>query len=215
MPAMETKKPDQNLSAALRRQLDLWRAALEGGAERVGWKIGFNVPAAMERIGIEEPIVGHLTTATKLSDGAEFFPRDAADLRAECEIAIRVGDDGAVTGYAPAIELVDLGSPADGAEGIIAGNIFHRAFVIGTFADTPPEGTAFLAVGEDAHEAAQPVPDFEETVALVARRLAAAGEELKAGDVIISGALVVVGVQPGDDLTADIAGLGTVSVGIR
>jgi 2-keto-4-pentenoate hydratase len=192
----------------------MWSAALDGGAQRIGWKIGFNVPAIQEKLGIAESVVGHLTTATMLPDDAEFSPRAAGDLRAELEVAIQIGDDGGVAGYAPAIELVDLADPPDGVEAMIEQNIFHRAFAVGPLVAEPPDGSAFLTVNEEAHEAVNPFPDFEDTAALVARRLEAAGQQLKAGDLIITGALVVVPVKSGDGLTADIDRLGTVTLTI-
>jgi 2-keto-4-pentenoate hydratase len=172
-----------------------------------------NIPEVQERLGISEPVIGHLTSLTQLSDAAEFSPRDPQDLRAECEIAIRVGADGrSVDGYAAAIEIVDVGRPPGGAEGIVAENIFHRAFALGEFTAEPPAGEASLDVGGEAHQADQPVPDFEQTVGLVARNLEAVGEELKPGDVIISGALVAVPVRAGERITADLGGPGTVTV---
>lgn len=193
----------------------LQRAALEGGAERVGWKIGFNVPAVQEKLGIAESVVGHLTTATMLSDDAVFTPRDAGDLRAELEVAVQVGADGSITGYAPAVELVDLAGMSADVEAMVAGNIFHRAFAIGALTDEPPgEGVATLAVGGEVHDAVNSVPDFEATLDLVRRRLEAAGEELREGDLVITGALVVAQVSPGQRIEADVPGLGAVSVSV-
>ncbi|HEX6390664.1 MAG TPA: glutathione S-transferase C-terminal domain-containing protein [Solirubrobacteraceae bacterium] len=40
------------------------------GAQRLGWKVGFNTPQAMEALGIDAPIVGYLTNATLVQDGA-------------------------------------------------------------------------------------------------------------------------------------------------
>jgi 2-keto-4-pentenoate hydratase len=172
------------------------------------------VPAIQERLGIEESVVGHLTTLTMLGEDSEFSPRGAAGLKAELEVAIQVGDDGRAAGYGTAIELVDLPAPPDSAEEAVAGNIFHRAFAVSPLVDQPPDGSAFLTVNEEAHEATASFPDYDETIALVTRRLEAAGEQLRAGDLIITGALVVVDVRAGDALTADIDGLGTVTLTI-
>lgn len=169
------------------------------------------MPAVQERLGIKESVVGHLTTATMLSDGAVFSPREAGDLRAEMEIAVQVGEDGSISGYAPAIELVDLSGMSDDVEAMVAGNIFHRAFAIGPIVDSPPEdGVGTLGAGGEVHDPVNPVPDFEATVDLVARRLEAAGEKLEPGDLIITGALVVAQVRLGDVVEADIEGLGSV-----
>ena len=46
-------------------------------------------------------------------------------------MAVRVGDDGAVAGLAPALELVDLDISFDDIEPVLAGNICHRGVIFG------------------------------------------------------------------------------------
>ena len=59
---------DPRLAAALAVQFEQWRAALRGGAGRVGWKLGMGHG---ERIG-DEVAIGHLTSATLLDPGATY-----------------------------------------------------------------------------------------------------------------------------------------------
>ena len=80
---------DPRLVAALTAQLGLWRVALAEGADRVGWKLGMGEG---ERIG-PGPVIGHLTSATQLEPGATYRARGAVDLRADAEVAIRLGAD--------------------------------------------------------------------------------------------------------------------------
>jgi 2-keto-4-pentenoate hydratase len=137
------------------------------------------------------------------------------DLRAEAEIAIEVGTDGAIAGYGAAIELVDVGRPPSSAvEGIVAGNIFHRAFVLGSSQPGRPSGEARLVIGGTVRDAAPIGGDFEATVDHVARHLAAVGEGLDRGDVIIAGALAHVPVAPGDEVVVEIGDLGPLQVAI-
>ena len=199
----------------LRDQLVIWRRTLDGGAARIGWKIGFNVPQVQRQLGLEEAAVGHLTTATQLAPGGVFDAGEAVHLRAEAEVALEVGDDLAVRAIAPAIELVDVGRPPEGgAAAIVAENIFHRGFALGT---PVPPGTpvvARLVVGGVDHPPEQPVPDPAATVELVARQLEAAGERLMPGDWIISGALVHVAAEPGEVLV-DLGPAGAVAVTVQ
>ena len=53
------------------------RLILARGAEPVGWKVGFNLPEFQEKLGIDGPLAGFLTTNGLLEDGGEwsFGPR--------------------------------------------------------------------------------------------------------------------------------------------
>ena len=207
---------DANVVAALGPQLATWRAALDGGAERLGWKIGLNVPEVQQKLGITEPVIGHMTSRTRLASGATYTADAGAQLRAEAEIALLMGDDGAVAGLAAAIELVDLaGAPGD-LEGILAGNIFHRGVVLGEAAQVAPEAIAGVRMTIDGETSTAPVPDdFSDVVALVARLLGSQGERLEAGDWIIAGALINLPVVPGNRVAVEVDGLDPVDVAIR
>ena len=76
---------------ATRRQLAHWRAALDSGAQRVGWKIGFNAPAIQEHLGLEHSAVGHITTATLVGATGTHSLAGAQNPLAEPEVAIHVG----------------------------------------------------------------------------------------------------------------------------
>jgi 2-keto-4-pentenoate hydratase len=43
------------------RQLTLRQARLDAGETSLGWKVGFGAPAALERLGLDAPLVGFLT----------------------------------------------------------------------------------------------------------------------------------------------------------
>ncbi len=189
---------------------------MAGGAERVGWKIGLNIPEVQARLGLTEPVVGHLTSATRLEPGASYSHDDARDLRAEAEVAIQVAEGGAISGYGAAIELVDVGRPpSTGIEEIVARNVFHRAFVLGPVHRERPMGEAQLLVGREVRDVAPLAGDFEASVAHVARHLAAVGERLEPGDVVIAGALAHVPVNQGDEIAVAIGALGRLEVTIR
>ena len=220
---------DERVVSARRRQLEGWRSVLDSGATRVGWKIGLNVPEVQRRLGIEEPVIGHLTSRTTVAPGGEYSAGSAERLHAEPEVAVEVGravDPGAdedtareaIAGLAPAIELVDLGAARGDLEAIVAGNIFHRAVILGSSRPAfAPEGVrATITVSGEERGAAESPEDFADVVLLTARLLGAAGERLSPGDRIIAGAITPpVPVQPGDDVSLDLGPLGTLDVRIR
>src|SRR5438309_3874403 len=74
-------------------QLASWRSRVAGGASRVGWKIGFNSPAAQKQLGLDGTVVGHLTQATVLAPGTSHSLAGAHLVCAEPEVAIHVGRD--------------------------------------------------------------------------------------------------------------------------
>jgi 2-keto-4-pentenoate hydratase len=203
---------DERLAFALRQQLLQWRAELATDAERVGWKIGRSIPEA-EEFG---PLLGHLTTETRLEPGAVYRAEGAKDLRVDAEVAVEIGPDGQPAGFGAALELVDLGRPPDDLETIVAANLFHRAFVLGPSIPTlPPNVEARIVVNGEVRGSAEATPDPGAAVERAALLLAAAGERLEAGDRIITGAVVQVPVAQGDEVVVDLGELGQLDVRIR
>lgn len=209
----------------MREQLRRRREALDAGAEPIGWKLGLNIPAVQRQLGIDEPVLGHLTSDTLVESGGEYEAGDAAKLMAEPELAIELGTDvepsadaqtarEAIAGLGPAIELVDTGRPprGEGVEGIVADNIFHSAVVLGKSRPAPPGEPvrATVFVNGEERESAQMADDPTEVVLVAARRLAEAEERLRAGERIIAGSITqqVGPLSPGDELAVDISGLG-------
>ena len=209
-----------NLHAATAAHLDGWREARAGGAERIGWKIGLNVRAAQERAGIDEPIVGHLTSAGVLADGGEFSLAGAVNPMVEPEVAVRVDRSGAITAIAPAIEVVDMDADIEDIEPVLAGNIFHRAVVFGDEQPLPEDGLPAAPVRVTRGDALERETDLVEAagdvrglVDLVARTLAAHDEALESGERIICGTLTPpVAPRPGDTIVNDLGPLGRVTV---
>jgi 2-keto-4-pentenoate hydratase len=220
---------DPRVIAGLEKQLSDWRGALDTGATRVGWKIGLNIPEAQKPLGIEEPVIGYLTSATLVESGGEYSAAGDSNLRAEPEVALEMGRDveagadedtarDAIAGLAVALELVDVTRPsADGIEAIVATNIFHRAVVLGPSRPVvPTEGLdASIEVAGEEREAADVPDDFSDVVLLTARLLGERGERLERGDRIIAGSLTPqVPLEAGDRVAVEIEGLGRVEASI-
>jgi 2-keto-4-pentenoate hydratase len=191
----------------------------EAGAVRVGWKVGHGIEEAGGRL-----VVGALTSATILGDGATYAAGHPAALRAETELAVWLAADvpgdadaqtarRAIAGVGVALELVDVARPPEASlERIVAAGVFHRAAVLGPCAAPlgGALGPATLRVGGRVHDADEPLPDAAGIVLAVAGALAAAGERLEGGDVVLTGSVVHVPVGVGAEVVAGIGGLGRV-----
>jgi 2-keto-4-pentenoate hydratase len=193
------------------------REIVAQGAEPIGWKIGFNVPAIQEKLGIDGPLAGFLTSGGLLEDGATWSLSDDGVVVVESEVAVELGDDArSIVALLPALELADPPDLSQDVETILAGNIFHRAVAFGPRSERDAPGSARILVnGELAHEitAQEARARLEEMVDVVAGRLADAGGQLEAGQRIITGVLAPPhAAKPGDVVRLEIDGLGGVEL---
>jgi 2-oxo-hept-3-ene-1,7-dioate hydratase len=204
---------DERVHRGTASHLARWRAG-----ERAGWKIGFNVPAVREQLGISERVVGHMVRPGILESGATYSLAGHTQALAEPEVAIHVGvEDGAIAGLGPAIEMVDVTLPFEDIEAILERNIFHRAAVLGAPVATAevPERGVVTRNGEVVHDV-DPRPatgDLGSIVALVQDTLTEHGEALQEGEVIICGIFAPpLEVSPGDEIAVDLGPLGRCSL---
>src|SRR2546428_11209618 len=77
----------------MQAQLARWRRRIAGGAARVGWKIGFNSPAAQRQLGLDGTVGGHLTQATGLAPGPSHSLARSQLVSAEAEVAVHLRRD--------------------------------------------------------------------------------------------------------------------------
>jgi 2-keto-4-pentenoate hydratase len=193
------------------------REILAQAAEPIGWKIGFNVSQVQEKLGIDAPVAGFLTSDGVLEDSEVWSLEDDGEVIVESEVAVELGDDArSIVALLPALEVADPPDLSIGIEAILAGNIFHRGVAFGPRVETTEPGAARILVnGEEEHvvDARQAGASLERMVEVVARRLAEAGEELSAGDVIITGVLAPPHkAQPGDTVMLELEALGSVAL---
>jgi 2-keto-4-pentenoate hydratase len=208
-----TASVERGTAALLMRR----REILAQGATAIGWKIGFNAPAALEKLGLEAPLAGFLTGDGMLEDGASWSLEDGGDVVVESEVAVELGADGrSIAALLPALELIDPPDMELDVETILAGNIFHRAVAFGPRVETAAPGAARILVnGEEQHAVAaeQAGAQLEGMVDVVARRLVAAGARLEAGQRIITGILAPPhAARPGDVVRLEVEGLGGVEL---
>jgi 2-keto-4-pentenoate hydratase len=203
-----------SVTAAVSAQLQAWRAALGDGAGRVGWKVAHDI-AEIEDVAGDQPVIGHLTTASLVEDGGRHSAAGARKLRAETELVLEIGDELTIASFAVALELVDVARPPDDLEGIVAANAFHRALALGPAQRglaEKPEGRAL--VNGELRQTGTAREDHTTLVQTVARQLDAVGERLRPGDRILTGSITHVPVRVRDVVTAEIDGLGGVEVEI-
>lgn len=101
-----------------------------------------------------------------------------------------------------ALEIVDLASPPDD----------HRrheripsCFALGALGRAPPDGVeGRLIVNGQVCAAAPAATDVADLVRSAAVLLEAVGERLQAGDPLITGSVVQVPIEPGDEVIADL-----------
>jgi 2-keto-4-pentenoate hydratase len=193
------------------------RLILAKAAQPVGWKVGFNAPEIQEKLGIDGPLAGFLTTNGLLEDGAEWSLGSDGEVIVESEVAVELGEDArSIVALLPALELADPPDLDQDVETVLAGNIFHRAVAFGPRVETGSPGAARILVnGEEQHavDAEWTGANLEQMVAAVARRLEAADERLRPGERIITGILAPPHTpRPGDTVRLELEAVGGVEL---
>lgn len=207
---MSAATQDPRIVAGMERQLALRRERLAAGARPLGWKLGFGGPAAMARLGTDAPLVGFLLDRAEVPPGAAVSIAGWTHPVIEPEVAVYMGGElaggadrqavrAAIAAIGPAIELADLSFPPDDVEAILASDVYQRHVVLGRRDETRAGGDlggllgtvvrdgVEVAATDDPQAAAG---DLIENVAHVATLLAAFGETLAAGEVVITGSIV-------------------------
>jgi 2-keto-4-pentenoate hydratase len=201
---------DPRIARGMEQQLATRRARISAGEKALGWKVGLGAPPAMERLKIKAPLVGFMMQKSLVPNASTVSLAGWHKPVAEPEVAVHMAKDllsgadrvttvAAIAALGPAIELADLNPPPDEVEVTLAGNIFHRHVILG-----PPDPTragakldglvghvfrrGALAAKQDNVEAL--IGEMVGIVQHVAGTLAAYGERLRAGDVIITGSIV-------------------------
>jgi 2-keto-4-pentenoate hydratase len=204
------------------------------GRRRIGHKVGLTAKAVQVQLGVNQPDFGVLFEDMRIADGGNLAAAKVIQPKIEGEIAMIFGRDvddasatqetveAAIEGAVPAIEIVD--------SRIVDWKI--------TFADTVADNgsSAFFVAGEEL----KPIAELDlwscgmvlevndEVVSVgagaaclghpliaatwVARTLAARGEAIRAGDIVLTGALgPMVHLKPGSAVRVTVGGLGSVS----
>lgn len=208
-----------------------WQAQ---GRRIVGRKAGLTAKAVQAQLGVDQPDFGVLFDDMRVADGGRLDPARALQPKAEAEIALVLGVDlpdpetkreqvaAAVASVHAAIEIVDSriadwkitfadtvadnGSSAffvlaDQGQPLAGLDLYAAGMVVEIDGKIASLGAGAAALGHPL-----------EAAAWLARTLALRGEPLKAGDILLTGALgPMVTLAPGNHVRAIVGGIGAAS----
>ena len=202
------------------------------GRRIVGRKAGLTAKAVQAQLGVDQPDYGALFEDMRIADGGKLDPACAIQPKVEAEIAFILGSDlndprttrdmveEAVSSVHGAIEIVDsrIADWKISFADTVADNGSSAFFVLSD-QGLPPAGLdlegagmemrindGIVSTGIGAAALGNPL----DAAAWLARTLAAWGEPLQAGDILLAGALgPMVALKPGDHVHSEIEGIGS------
>jgi 2-keto-4-pentenoate hydratase len=223
--------PAQDIDAAYAVQSINTAFWSDAGRQIIGRKIGLTAPSVQRQLGVSQPDYGVLFDDMQIANGAVLPAARLLQAKVEGEVAFvmardlanpraSVADMIAATAYAlPALEIVDsriLDWKITIAD-TVADNASAAYFVLGTQPcglsglDLSTCGMvltldeAVVSIGAGAACLGHPL----NAAAWLARTLAARGEALRAGDIVLSGALGPMVTLSGSRVRVSIGGLGS------
>lgn len=196
----------------------------------VGMKMGLTSRAKMVQMGVEVPIYGHLTRSMILEDGGTVRRAHHIHPRVEPEVAYILGKDleGPVTpaqallaveGCCCALELIDsryqnfqftledVVADNGSSSRFVLGNVIKpRDFDCGNLGMVMEKNGVVAEIGSSAAIYDHPA----RSLAALATQLAAVGEKLHAGMIVMTGgATAAIALDVGDHVRVRVDGLGT------
>ncbi|WP_421617072.1 2-keto-4-pentenoate hydratase [Brevibacillus sp. TJ4] len=228
-------EPNVSVEEAYRIQVATIERKVAAGARIVGKKIGLTSLAMQTLLGVDQPDYGQLLDSMAVENNGEISCRKTIHPRVEAEIAFVLKRDligPRVTTHDvllatdcvfPALEIVDsrIADWKIKLQDTIADNASSGFYVLGGRPVKPDQvdltlaGMALYKNGElmNTGVGAAALGNPATCVAWLANKLGEFGLPLKAGEVILSGALsAAIDAKPGDSFTARIAHLGAVGV---
>jgi 2-keto-4-pentenoate hydratase len=229
------RHPDLTIEDAYAIQSVNISRRVENGERICGRKIGLTSKPMQDLLGVDEPDYGVLLDGMFIEDSDEIDLSSLVQPRVEAEMAFVMASDlegpgvntatalEAIAGVLPAVEIVDsrvadwkiklVDTVADNASSglIVMGGRLRRVDEL----DLRLTGVAVSRGGEliDTGAGAAALGNPARCVAWLANKLASFGAKLRAGDVVLPGAVhKMVAVQPGDVFRAEFAHLGAVTV---
>jgi 2-keto-4-pentenoate hydratase len=232
-PLRDLLEPTDAVGAYAIQQINtqLWSSE---GRRIVGRKIGLTAEAVQKQLGVDQPDYGVLFEDMHLADGGVLLASRVLQPKAEAEVALVMGRELNNPDATPA-DVREAVESAVAAIEIVDSRIADWKI---TFADTVADNgsSAFFVLGSDPRALADLdlrtcgmvlevngkvasvgagaacLGDPLNAAAWLARVLARTGEPLRAGDIVLTGALgPMVALGAGDAVTATIGGLGSAS----
>ncbi|WP_050461366.1 2-oxo-3-hexenedioate decarboxylase [Herbaspirillum autotrophicum] len=226
--------PDIGMEDAYAIQNQIKQRKLARGEQIVGLKVGLTSYAKMKQMGVETPIFGFMTDTCVIQDASEIPMATLIHPKVEPEIAFftkaairgpgcNIATVLAATDFVmPAIEVIDSRYRDFKFDlvSVVADNTSATRFIVGGKA-TPVTNLDLAALGvvlekngriEMVGAGAAVVGHPATAVAMLANHLAACGEEIPAGSIILSGGITeAIPVQAGDSISLQIQHLGGVT----
>lgn len=223
----------QDVASAYQVQRMLTERRVARGARLVGRKIGLTSDGVQRQIGVDRPDFGVLFDDMQYDDDAEIPYERLLQPKAEAEVAFLLGGDipdaecpdvirTAVALAFPALEIVDsrVAEWKIGITDTVADNASSGVFVVGTHGlpldELEPADVTMTMTrrGEVVSRGSgrDCLGDPLNALAWLAATAIECGAPLRAGDLVLSGALgPMVSVSPADVFVAQIVPLGTVT----
>lgn len=238
---LSKRLPALDMDGAYAIQKRLMAAKLAAGRQIIGWKIGLTSRAMQEALGITTPDSGVLFDDMAFASGSTIPKSRFIQPRVEAEIAFVIkspvaGGDVtreavlAATDYiTPALEILDTRilrtDPQTGDRRVITDTISDNAANAGIVtgaARFDPTSTDMRWIGaivkrdgvvEETGLGAGVLNDPVESVVWLARRMAHYGQQIEAGQVILSGSFIrPLECPPGSVVEADFGAFGEISI---
>ncbi len=232
---LTNRHPELSIEQAYAIQQQLNARRLAAGARVVGSKIGVTSEAVMKLLDVRQPDFGLLTDTMRHPDGGEVSMSGLIQPKIEAEIAFRLLRDLKGPGVTSdevlaathcvmvAFEIVDsrIRDWRIKIQDTVADNASCGAFVLGHTEVDPrtidllncpmvmEKNGAVVATGKGAATLGSPL----NAVVWLANTFGALGQPLRAGEIVLSGALgAMVPVAAGDRFHARIGGIGDCSI---
>lgn len=234
-PKITDDYPELSWENAYAIQNEIRRRKEARGTRIVGLKAGLTSHAKMKQMGVETPVFGFLADYFNVPEGGEVDCKQLIHPKVEPEIAFmtnaplrgpgcHIGTVLAATDFViPAIEIIDsrYRDFKFDLKSVVADNCSSSRFVLGgqmtnvAGLDLRTTGVVLekngepVAFGAGAAVLGHPAA----AIAMLANLLGERGEEIPAGTLILSGAITeAISVQPGDNVSLRMQGMGSVSV---
>lgn len=235
VPPLTQQYTGLNVTDAYNVQLEVLKRKLSEGRTVIGKKVGLTSVAMQKMLGVDEPDYGHLLDDMKVENGAKVKVSNLLSPKIEAEIGFVLGEDlkgpnvtfldvlMATKYVVPTLEIIDsriadwkiglVDTVADNGSSamVVVGDetaeidgidLRSVGMILSKNGEMVATGSGAAALGHPAH-----------AIAWLANKLHEFGITLKAGELILPGALsAAIEVEKGDTITAQFGAVGSVSV---
>lgn len=235
VPPLTQQYTELNVTDAYNVQLEVLKRKLSEGRTVIGKKVGLTSVAMQKMLGVDEPDYGHLLDDMKVENGAKVKVSNLLSPKIEAEIGFVLGEDlkgpnvtfldvlMATKYVVPTLEIIDsriadwkiglVDTVADNGSSamVVVGDetaeidgidLRSVGMILSKNGEMVATGSGAAALGHPAH-----------AIAWLANKLHEFGITLKAGELILPGALsAAIAVEKGDTVTAQFGSVGSVSV---